>query len=55
MNQPWNPYLLCRRAPICYMQVEIFLKLNDIKRDKVERYIIIHLCSSKLLKCGVFK
>ena len=55
MNQPWNPYVLCGRAPICCVQAEIFSKLNSIKKDEVERDIIIYWCSSKLLKRGMFK
>ena len=37
------------------LQAEFFLKLNGIKRDEVERDIIIYWWSSKLLKCGLFK
>ena len=41
VNQPWNPYLLCGRAPICCAQAKFFSKLNSIKRKEVERYILV--------------
>ena len=34
MNQPWSRYLLCERAPIDCVQVELFSKLNVLKEKK---------------------
>ena len=42
VNQPWNPYLLCGRAPICCAQAKFFSKLNSIKRKEVDIYIYIY-------------